>query len=174
MKLVKKLIIFSVLLAIATSQSGCVEKVLFPEGHYTVTVVTPDKLRATITEEEGEDGEKVKKAKLPGTVVSLNSDYNIPADLVSFSISYTTRLGESIPSVEVPETPYSIKVPAGASVEIPMNPYTSRLYDLLEFTRSDVSPVNAKMIFTIKDVNGNKVKVDANCLCYATWDEIAE
>lgn len=139
-----------------------------------MTTVTPDKLRATITEETGEDGEKITKAKLPSTVVSLKSDYNIPADLVSFSISYKTRLGESIPSVEVPETPYSLKVPAGGSVEIPMNPYTTRLYTLLEFTRSDVSPVNAKMIFTINDVNGNKVKVEANCLCYATWDEIAE
>ncbi len=43
---------------------------------------------------------------------------------------------------------------------------------MLELTRADISPVNASMLLTIKDVNGNKSQVAANCLIYATWDEV--
>ncbi|KAF1081316.1 MAG: hypothetical protein GQF41_2122 [Candidatus Rifleibacterium amylolyticum] len=177
MKLAKKIIFFSLMLVLAASQSGCIQKALFPEAHFTVVSVTPDKLRATVTETTAAEGSEETtgtetKVTLPSTVISLNSDSQIPADLVSFSIHYTTRLGEAIPAVAVPETPYSLKITPGEAVEVPMSPYTTRLYTLLELTRADISPVNARMTFLLKDGNGNKVHVEASCLIYATWDEI--
>jgi hypothetical protein len=179
MKLAKKLLFLTAMLVLAFSQSGCIQKALFPEAHFTVVSVTPDKLRATVTEGEAAEGEEgstdteaEKKVTLPSTSISLNSDSQIPADLVSFSIYYTTRLGEAIPAVAVPETPYNLKIAPGAATEIPMSPYTTRLYTLLELTRADISPVNAIMGFTIKDANGNKTHIEASCLIYATWDEI--
>jgi len=180
MKLAKKLLFLVAMLVMAFSQAGCIQKVLFPEAHFTVVSVTPDKLRATVSEEEaaaeGEEGSTdtatEKKATLPSTVISLNSDSQIPADLVSFSIYYTTRLGEAIPAVAVPETPYNLKIAPNAATDIPMSPYTTRLYTLLELTRADISPVNAIIGLTLKDANGNKTHVEASCLIYATWDEI--
>ena len=163
-----------ILLVCATTFSGCTDKFFFPEAHFTVVSVTPDKLRlakkAATTEgsEESSDDEDVT---LPSTAISLLSDSSIPANLVSFSITYTTRLGDPITAVEVPETPYNLQLSAAATTEITLNPYTSRLFYLLEQTNSDISPVNAKMLLNIKDINGNKMQVEAHCLCYARWDE---
>ncbi len=128
MKLAKKIIFLSLMLVLAASQSGCIQKALFPEAHFTVVSVTPDKLRATVTEAEaagaGEGEEESttteKKVTLPSTVISLNPDFQIPADLVSFSISYTTRLGEAIPAVAVPETPYEAFT--SSSIGMPKKP----------------------------------------------------
>ncbi|MBU1109835.1 MAG: hypothetical protein KKB51_24350 [Candidatus Riflebacteria bacterium] len=172
MKLFQKNVLFAAAFVLSIGLTGCIDKVLFPEAHFTVVSVTPDKLRATITETVSTTGVTTRKAKIPTTVVTLNSDFKIPADMVSFSISYTTKLGEPIAAAEVLETPYHLSIPVGGSITIPMNPYNTRLYTLLEFTSSDISPVNAKMVITIKDANGNKVKLEANCLCYATWDEV--
>jgi len=165
-----------ILLVCATTFSGCTDKIFFPEAHFTVVSVTPDKLllpkkTEPIETEEGIVESEDDDVVLPGTAISLLSDTNIPANLVSFSITYTTRLGDAIPSVAVPETPYSLQIPGEATTEISMNPYTRRLFNLLELTSSDISPVNAKIVLNIKDINGNRVQVAANCLCYARWDE---
>ncbi|PKL50988.1 MAG: hypothetical protein CVV42_01415 [Candidatus Riflebacteria bacterium HGW-Riflebacteria-2] len=176
MKLLKKLMLLLTLLVCAVTFSGCTDKFFFPAAHFTVVSVTPDKLRLpkkaeTTTEEGAEESSEEDDVILPSTSISLLSDSSVPANLVSFSITYTTRLGDPIPSVEVPETPYNLQLAAAATTEIPMNPYTSRLFNLLELTRADISPVNAKMILTVKDINGNKIQVEAHCLCYARWDE---
>lgn len=163
MKLLNKLILFFPLLIFAMGVNGCIEKAVFPAANISVEKVTPDKLRvasATII-------------TLPGTVVTLTSNTSIPANLESFSISYTTRLGEPIPQIAVPETALNLKLPTAATTDVSMNPYSSRLYALFSLTVADISPVNAKMVFTIKDVNNNTTQVEANCTCYAKWDELA-
>jgi len=171
MKFLKKLMLLLTLLFCAAVFSGCTDKFFFPEAHFTVVSVTPDKLRLpkkaeTTTEEATEES-----ITLPSTSISLLSDSSIPANLVSFSIIYTTRLGDQIPAIEVPETPYNLQLSANATTEVPMNPYTNRLFNLLELTNSDISPINARMLLNIKDLNGNKIQVEAHCLCYARWDE---
>ncbi len=176
MKFLKKLMLLLTLLFCAAVFSGCTDKFIFPEAHFTVVSVTPDKLRLpkkaeTTTTEEGTEESAEESITLPVTSISLLSDSSIPANLVSFSITYTTRLGDPIPAVEVPETPYNLQLSANATTEVPMNPYTNRLFNLLELTNSDISPINARMLLNIKDLNGNKIQVEAHCLCYARWDE---
>ena len=165
------------MLVLTAGQSGCIQKAVFPEAHFTVVSVTPDKLflakkaETTETGDTGQDPSEEDNVTLPPTTISLNSDTGIPANLVSFSITYTTRLGDPITSMTVPETPLNLQIPASGNISFGMNPYTGRLFRLLELTRADISPINAKMVFTIKDVNGNKMQVEAHCLCYARWDE---
>ena len=171
MKLLKKIMLSATLLCCALVLSGCADKVFLPEAHFTVVSVTPDKLRATVSETTTTEGETEKSSTVPSTVISLNADFGIPANLVSFSVTYTTRLGEPIPSVAIPETPYNLKLTPSTANDITLNPYTNRLYTMLELTRADISPVNARIQLTIEDANGNTTQVEAHCLCYATWDE---
>ena len=156
--------LFISMLAVAAGLSGCADKILFPEATFTVVSVTPDSLRVEAT--VATDTTIV----FPPTSISIISETKIPASLEAFSISYTTRLGEPIPQIAVPETTQNLQILPDATTEISLNPYTRRLYDLLSLTNADISPVNALMRLKIKDINGNYVQVEANCLCYASWD----
>lgn len=146
---------------LALGLAGCVDKFVYPSARFTVTGVTPDRiLLASAT-----------TIVLPGTSIALRSDFSIPSNLQSFSVTYTTRLGQPIPEIAIPETILNLLIAGGATTNIAMNPYTRRVFELLDGTQADISPLNATMHLTIKDVNGNTTQIGANCLLYALWDE---
>lgn len=160
----QKIILFISILAVGAGLSGCADKILFPEASFTVASVEPNELRVEAAVESDTN------IVLPPTSISIISESKIPANLEAFSISYTTRLGEPIPQIAVPETKQNLQLLPEATTEVSINPYTRRLYDLFSLTNADISPVNALMYLKIKDINGNTVHVEASCLCYASWD----
>lgn len=161
MKLYIKLLISVFLVILAAGLTGCIEKTIFPAANFSVVKVTPDSLRLASD----------TKIIFPGTVITLSSDTSIPADMEAFAINYTTRLGEPIPQIAVPETPFNQKLAPAATTDIALSPYSNRLYALFSHTVADISPVIAYITINIKDVNNNKIQVQASCLCYAPWDE---
>jgi len=140
--------------------SGCIEKTLYPAVILTVVSVTPNELRITSTETTG------TSITFPSTVIVLKSETQVPATLVSYSVSYSTNLGQSLPALRIEETPYDLFLAGGGSADITISPYTQKVADLFELSTSDISPIKATITLTVKDVNGNTVNREAHCLLY--------
>ena len=135
---------------------GCAEKTFFPSTEIEITGVTPYELIPTATD----------SASLPTTAISIKSLSKIPCTLKSYSIEYTTRLGEPLAGASSGKIDIEVKVEAEATVELTLRPYSKTIVNLFDTSFSDISPVKARMTLNFQDLNGNWVSTDANCLLY--------
>lgn len=132
--------------------SGCVEKTLYPAVMVLVEDIDPDEVAYT----EG-------ATELPKVTLTLTPQNGVPSSLVSYRISYFTRLSESIPELRVEETAFDLYLPANTQTAVTIPVYTTRVVDLFSLSQSDIAPIKAVITLTIKDVNGNTIQKDAHC-----------
>lgn len=145
-----------------TFLNGCAEKTLLPSANLTVTKVDPNILEIT----DGVQLNSSDPVKLPACTVSLRSENGVPARLISYSITYETRLGDTLPSLAIPSTPYDVDLPPSAETTITFNPYSDQAVELYLLTPSDIAPIRANISMVIKDVNGNTTLRTAHCLLW--------
>lgn len=143
------------------SLSGCIEKTVLPALILSVTSVTPYELKPTSATDATTGATTYT---LPTTVIALRSMTKVPARLVSFNISYSTRIGQPLPSLRIDETPYDLYLTPDSTINITMSPYSERVLNLFLFSTSEISPIRAVMTLTVKDVNNNTIHRDAHCL----------
>jgi len=154
----RKLLAFAALFC-SLFLSGCLEKTLFPPVLLTITDVTPYKVLPTVAEASG-------TANLPTVVVSVRADSQVPAKMTGFAVSYRTSVGEAVPSLAIPFTPYDLVLTTGGTTAITFSPYTPRVVTLFQETSSDIAPLMATILITIEDQNRNTVHKEAHCLLY--------
>ncbi len=142
---------------------GCIQKTVFPAVLLTVTTVTP------FTSEPTKPANASDPITMADIAVSVKADTQVPARLLSYSVDYATRLGDAIPGISVPETPYDLLLTPGGITTINFSVYTGKVLNLFFNTSSDISPILATINFSIKDVNGNTVKMQAHCLLKKPW-----
>ena len=151
-----KLIFFLPLLAAALLTTGCADKLLFPETILEITSVDPYELIPTATD----------TASLPTTQINIKSLSKIPCTLKGYSINYFTSLGEEIPSAKVEFTPAELKIDAESSVSFEIKAFSRRMVDIFELSSSQISPVTARFVLEFKDINGNRISLDAHCILH--------
>jgi hypothetical protein len=152
----RKILVSLVLLVAAFLSTGCIDKTFKPEVSLEIPSVIPYELYATATD----------TASLPTTTITVTSISPIPCNLKSYSISYFTKYGDSIPGLSVNSTPVELKLEGEGTVDVTVKPYTSQVVDLFELSGSDISPVTAKINLVFKDYNDNMVSKEAHCLLY--------
>lgn len=133
--------------------TGCIEKTILPTVMITVAKVDPYDLVPTST----------ATADLPAVQITLDFETPVPTNLVSFSIAYQSKVGQALPELAVPPTPYEFKFTPAAGQTITISPYTRRVVDLYDLSPSDLSPIIATIRLTFQDVNGNTLTRDATC-----------
>ncbi|MFZ2957872.1 MAG: hypothetical protein WA705_13375 [Candidatus Ozemobacteraceae bacterium] len=143
----------------AIALTGCTESTIFPAVVQTVVSVSPYEITPTAMNASG----TVTVSQL---TIALKTETGVPSRIVSYSIAYATNLGQPISQLRVEETPYDLYLAPSVSTNIPVTVYSQRVADLYAQSTSDISPIRATVILTVKDVNGNTVKREASCLLY--------
>jgi hypothetical protein len=136
--------------------TGCMEKTFFPAAEIEVTSVDPTYLIPTAT----------ATAELPTTDITIKSLNKVPCSLKSYSVKYTTPLGEEITSASYDSAGIEAKLDAEGELVVKMMPYSLRILDLFELSSSSIAPVTARMTFNFEDYNGNWNSVVAHCRLY--------
>lgn len=138
---------------VSLTETGCIEKTILPTVMITVAKVEPYDLVPTST----------ATADLPTVQITLDFETQVPTNLVSFSIAYQSKVGQALPELAIPTTPYEFKFTPAAGQTITISPYTRRVVDLYELSPSDLSPILATIRLTFEDANGNTLTRDATC-----------
>ncbi|MBF0499877.1 MAG: hypothetical protein HQM09_07080 [Candidatus Riflebacteria bacterium] len=138
---------------------GCSEKTIYPAVLQTVVSVTPYEITPTAISATG-------TATVTQPSIALRSDSGVPSQLKSYSVAYSTNLGQNIPELRIEETPYDLFLAQNATTNIPVTVYTQRVVDLFSRSTSNISPIRATILLTINDANGNTTQREASCLLY--------
>jgi hypothetical protein len=108
-------------------------------------------------------------------VIPLNG---VTSTLTSYSIEYSTYLGEAIPSLAMQDIPLNIRVlgaedagDEGEEVSFELRIYIDRVRDLYLTTHSQISPILAKITFTFKDIHSNTGVVTTYARLFKPDDE---
>jgi hypothetical protein len=110
---------------------------------------------------------------LPNITVSLRNETAIPAYLTSISVKYSTKLGDSISQLPQYSRKYEITLAANSTTDFEVALYYPDILNFVEFTTSDIFPINATIFVEITDVNNNKIYSEANCIVYKPDDRVA-
>lgn len=156
MQLSIRTIMFIYLAFAAFFSTGCIDKTFKPATELEISAVDPYSLIPTATD----------TASLPSVSITVKSVSKIPCSMTGFTITYFTNLGEEIHSLAAIGIPIELKIDAEAEATVVIRPYTKALVDLYELSSSQISPVLAKITMNFKDINGNLLNREANCLLY--------
>ncbi len=158
MRQLKPLFLFTLFaFIVAVTISGCLEKTIYPELITTVVSVSPNELQPT-------NGSGT--LDLPTVDIDLRSETQVPAKLLSYHVTYVTPMGQTLDSLQLPETPLDQFLTPGSSNKITVRPYTRAIYELFELSASNIEPIRATIILTIKDENNNITHPEAHCLLF--------
>lgn len=149
--------VYATLLGFSLFTAGCLEKTIYPALQTTVVSVTPSELQPT---------NGTASLDLPTAEILLRPDTKVPSSLVSYHVTYTTPTGQVLDSLRLSEVPFDLVLSPESETAIIVRPYTPAVVTLYENSLSNIEPIRATIVLTIKDVNGNLTHPTARCLLY--------
>lgn len=153
------LLLLLVALICSFHNAGCIKQLTSPTASLTITSVDPYYVSWT----KVGDGASATFS-LPSVKISLRNDTGIPANLQATSISYRTKLGELITQLPAYTRNQELALAPSATTNFDVAFYYSELLDFTPLTNSPIWPVKATFSLAIKDINGNKQTLEANCI----------
>jgi len=139
--------------------SGCIEKTISPAVVMTVTKVTPDPVTATITQ----DASGTLDITTTPLSIELSVETGVPSRIVSYSVTYESRIGEPLPEIVIQDMPLDLYLAPSTKTTVSIPVYTLQVANLLINTPSDIAPLRVTASLRIHDVNGNEIVKDAHC-----------
>lgn len=142
--------------------TGCIEKTVYPSVLMTVTTVAPNPITATVTT----DASGSISLTADPLSVTFSVETGVPSRIISYSVLYETRIGETLPELAVLDMPFDLYLPPGtdapAETTTEIEVYTTQAASLMLNSPSDIAPLRATVSFVIKDVNGNELVKEAH------------
>lgn len=146
---------------------GCSDSFFYPEAKFAVAAVDPFYLA---WEKAGEAASATYS--LPNITISLRNETAIPANLTSISVKYSTKLGDPITQLPQYSQKYEITLEPNATTDFEIALYYPEILNFIEFTNSDIFPIQASIIIEIVDINNNISHSEANCVIYKPEDTV--